>query len=981
MWCRSGPVGLLHPPVRLLQQVGCLVFLLAALSVRTASAKHGFCHLLYVNADTDLEYFQVRNMQQVLQLDASPYFSAFLYMDRLERGVDEAMPYLYTEGGLPTSAEISTAIYAVMQPRPHGFGPRNSWYIRQRLGELDSADPPSVLGFARWALAQCRPDQHLVISFSMHGGGLSGISADDSNGKSSLSLAKLKDAFGALAREGRTFDIIGFDACLMSSFEVATALQPFATYLLASEPVEPRDGWKYSSIDTRAQGPVEYARSIVQGYLAQSGGPQELVLIDLAKFQQFSLQFGDLVGNLASGMASGDEVLKVAVDRAREDTSEYEGSWDSFKAWFNLYDEVTADERSQMDIGSFLHNLQVHCPELSEIPSLIAGLTDAVLLERAPGSEAATCTGPGCAYGTSGLAIWFKRRRFVRAMYEYYVQTSGLPLESVLEKQGPMVQPRLDQELRQGFPKWYDFLASYYTWKKRPGSASLCRGAALSGAAARSWPTLPPPASPAVRCRDGDTGGQLCQFVTISASGGVTTVSLPGLGRSQYPDGLHGFIDVAGPSTVHFSKFGLESSSGCSSDYLRIGGKKYCGFKMPADTTVSDRDVLTFFSDSSVAGPGFKFTVTAAGGGSPSFRSGLGAAPVALSAGQLERPASTTGLAGPQGLPASAAGVDLPDGPCTAEEALCDLETYRDPAGGLHVSGSVASWVSGVEMFIGLERTWGLDHEFLWTMQVPTRFTRANTFVARWNNLVPYVVSSNDECAAFVRVAAPDFAQVESCRGQNVTLSAPVRYYADQEAYLQAKHRYGALQLQVECESFSPLGEVELRVPGEHEDEAVPRRVARSAGGLVVPLVRAGPAASWSSATLAPCRSAAPLRWGGTVALELVAFGSPQSRSDVHAAYHQLVLSGFHEAFPEEGGGVGGAGVTVVGPAVKASRLLEDDASAGVAMWSIARVGRSWGVAGIWGIAAAGIVASCVAFLARARGASGTGELLLSSDF
>ena len=40
-------------------------------------------------------------------------------------------------------------------------------------------------------------------------------------------------------------DIIGFDACLMGMYEVATALRPFNKYLLASEILEPGHGWDY----------------------------------------------------------------------------------------------------------------------------------------------------------------------------------------------------------------------------------------------------------------------------------------------------------------------------------------------------------------------------------------------------------------------------------------------------------------------------------------------------------------------------------------------------------------------------------------------------------------------------------------------------------------------------------------------------------------------------------------------------------------
>ena len=41
-------------------------------------------------------------------------------------------------------------------------------------------------------------------------------------------------------------DIIGFDACLMSMYEVGTSMSSYGRYLLASELLEPGAGWDYT---------------------------------------------------------------------------------------------------------------------------------------------------------------------------------------------------------------------------------------------------------------------------------------------------------------------------------------------------------------------------------------------------------------------------------------------------------------------------------------------------------------------------------------------------------------------------------------------------------------------------------------------------------------------------------------------------------------------------------------------------------------
>ena len=44
------------------------------------------------------------------------------------------------------------------------------------------------------------------------------------------------------------FDLIGFDACLMASIEVAKVVEPYANYMIASEEEEPGHGWLWSEV-------------------------------------------------------------------------------------------------------------------------------------------------------------------------------------------------------------------------------------------------------------------------------------------------------------------------------------------------------------------------------------------------------------------------------------------------------------------------------------------------------------------------------------------------------------------------------------------------------------------------------------------------------------------------------------------------------------------------------------------------------------
>lgn len=49
-------------------------------------------------------------------------------------------------------------------------------------------------------------------------------------------------------------DVIGFDACLMSMWEISSVLSPYAKHLLGSELLEPGTGWDYSALHYMIKG-------------------------------------------------------------------------------------------------------------------------------------------------------------------------------------------------------------------------------------------------------------------------------------------------------------------------------------------------------------------------------------------------------------------------------------------------------------------------------------------------------------------------------------------------------------------------------------------------------------------------------------------------------------------------------------------------------------------------------------------------------
>lgn len=189
-------------------------------------------------------------------------------------------------------------------------------------GELNMGDAATLAGFLGDGLARYRNDHHALVVWD-HGGAWSGAAWDD-EADDHLELAEIAAGVqDGLARAGvGTLDLMGFDACLMATYETATALQPYARYLLASEELEPGHGWDWAAASTPPGGSttVELATSIVDGYKAQSEASGQddaitLSLLDLSGLAEVDAAVGELASRLDASAAG--LVGRVGAGRAQ----------------------------------------------------------------------------------------------------------------------------------------------------------------------------------------------------------------------------------------------------------------------------------------------------------------------------------------------------------------------------------------------------------------------------------------------------------------------------------------------------------------------------------------------------------------------------------------------------------------------------------------------------------------------------------------
>lgn len=239
---------------------------------------------VYMAADNDLQRYAIRNIKQMATIGSTEYVHIVVHLDIREK-----------------NKKICSRFYV-----------EKDKILQYDTGhmKLDSGDPQSLISFVKWATEQF-PSRHVMLILWDHATGIvdpsghrilratdlfsfnpvthkleldrsidflelmneaqsalamRGVCWDDSTGHY-LTNQKLAYALQAI---NIIFDIIGFDACLMSMLEIASILKNHANYLVASQEVELGTGWNYHNVlapfARNNLTPLELARHIVNVY-------------------------------------------------------------------------------------------------------------------------------------------------------------------------------------------------------------------------------------------------------------------------------------------------------------------------------------------------------------------------------------------------------------------------------------------------------------------------------------------------------------------------------------------------------------------------------------------------------------------------------------------------------------------------------------------------------------------------------------------
>ena len=315
-------------------RASALALILLGLVARPAQAddpppvnKAAWTVMVYLDADNDLEAPMIKNLEDMLKVGSTDKVNIIALVARSPLGEPDPRYTNRAVANLPnwTSGKLLRIERGALRQIA-------DW------GAVDMGDGATLTRFLQTATQGFPADRYALI-LGDHGMAWAGAAVADSAGSDSLSLQEIGDALQEVTKDVGPLELIGFDACLMANLEVAKTVAPYARYLVASEEIEPADGWNYVALfTTLVKAPAidgrEFGRQIVdtyRGYFANASSHEllekakavTLSVIDLGKVAALDRAVAALATGNDAFLARGGHDAWVTLARAREHAEEY----------------------------------------------------------------------------------------------------------------------------------------------------------------------------------------------------------------------------------------------------------------------------------------------------------------------------------------------------------------------------------------------------------------------------------------------------------------------------------------------------------------------------------------------------------------------------------------------------------------------------------------------------------------------------------
>lgn len=169
----------------------------------------------------------------------------------------------------------------------------------EELPQANMGDGRTLYNFLNFCQKNYSSDHNVLLFWDHGGGSVFGFANDENYSFDSICLSELRNALSSVYGDAPTvkpFELIGFDTCLMATVDTAASIEPYGHYFVASQEVEPGNGWQYTLwlnalAENTSQSAVQLGKSICDAYYRgcedeETEQTATLSLIDLSKSVQ-----------------------------------------------------------------------------------------------------------------------------------------------------------------------------------------------------------------------------------------------------------------------------------------------------------------------------------------------------------------------------------------------------------------------------------------------------------------------------------------------------------------------------------------------------------------------------------------------------------------------------------------------------------------------------------------------------------------------
>jgi Clostripain family len=234
--------------------------------------------------------------------------------------------------------------------------------LPQDLGPVNMGDNKTLSDFLNWGISNFPAKKYGLILWD-HGAGVQGFGADDENlGTDPLHLSEILFSLYQTLRypsvNFKNFEFIGFDSCLMGTFELASHLNTivpnykFSNFLIGSEEIEPNWGWNYTNIINSIYWNPEITgdalgKKIIESYVSDSNRISQenkffanrditLSVINLTRIPELNQRLNDIVNSTIHELKDQHSLLKLL--RAIDVTESFGQTLTSSYGMIDLYE-------------------------------------------------------------------------------------------------------------------------------------------------------------------------------------------------------------------------------------------------------------------------------------------------------------------------------------------------------------------------------------------------------------------------------------------------------------------------------------------------------------------------------------------------------------------------------------------------------------------------------------------------------------------